>query len=59
AISGGRERDVYIELAESSRILTLKYEVNAVPVDRNENVAFEVDYFLSTVFILGQAVQGG
>ncbi|MER9403861.1 hypothetical protein NKI36_07335 [Mesorhizobium caraganae] len=59
AIGGGRERDVYIELAESSRILTLKYEVNAVPVDRNENVAFEIDYFLSTVFILDQAVQGG
>jgi anti-sigma factor ChrR (cupin superfamily) len=59
AIGGGRERDVYIELAESSRILTLKYEVNAIPVDRNDNVAFEMDYFLSNVFILDQAVQGG
>ena len=59
AIGGGRERDVYVELAESSRILTLKYEANAIPVDRNENVAFEIDYFLSTVFILDQAVQGG
>lgn len=59
AIGGGRERDVYIELAESSRILTLKYEVNTIPVDRNENIAFEIDYFLSTVFILDQAVQGG
>ncbi|MGX5843287.1 hypothetical protein ACWGTI_21425 [Mesorhizobium sp. ArgA1] len=58
AIGGGRERDVYIELAESSRILTLKYEVNAFPVDGNENVAFEIDYFLSTVFIVDQAVQG-
>ncbi|QKC81069.1 hypothetical protein [Mesorhizobium sp. NZP2077] len=58
-IGGGRERDVYIELAESSRILTLKYEVNTVPVDRDKNVAFEIDYFLSTVFILDQAVQGG
>jgi hypothetical protein len=59
AIGGGRERDVYIELAESSRVLTLKYEVNAVPVDRNDNIAFEIDYFLSTVFVLDQAVQGG
>lgn len=59
AIGGGRERDVYIELAESSRILTLKYEVNAIPVDGKDNVAFEIDYFLSTVFILDQAVQGG
>ncbi|QKD06122.1 hypothetical protein [Mesorhizobium loti] len=59
AIGGGRERDVYIELVESSRLLTIKYEVNALPVDRNENVAFEIDYFLSTIFILDQAVQGG
>lgn len=59
AIGGGRERDVYIELSESTRILTLKYEVNAVPVDRNESVAFEIDYFLSNVFILDQAVEGG
>ncbi|MCZ8544122.1 hypothetical protein OOJ09_08030 [Mesorhizobium qingshengii] len=59
AIGGGRERDVYIELAESSRILTLKYEVNAIPVDRNDNVAFEMDYFLSTVFILDRNVPGG
>ncbi|MFA6155494.1 hypothetical protein [Mesorhizobium sp.] len=55
-IGGGRERDIYIELAESSRLLTLKFEVNALPVDRNENVAFEIDYFLSTIFILDQAV---
>ncbi|RUV42381.1 MAG: hypothetical protein EOQ55_14625 [Mesorhizobium sp.] len=59
AIGGGRERDVFIELAESSRVLTLKYEVNAIPVDRKDNAAFEIDYFLSTVFILDQAVQGG
>jgi hypothetical protein len=59
AIGGGRERDVYIELAESSRVLTLKYEVNAVPVDKDGNVAFEIDYFLSTVFIVDQALQGG
>ncbi|UVK56146.1 hypothetical protein DBIPINDM_002732 [Mesorhizobium sp. AR02] len=58
-IGGGRERDIYIELAESSRNLTLKYEVNTIPVDRDKNVAFEIDYFLSTVFILDQAVQGG
>lgn len=59
AIGGGRERDVHIELAESSRSLTLKCEVNTIPVDRDGNVAFEIDYFLSTVFILDQAVQGG
>jgi hypothetical protein len=58
-IGGGRERDVHIELAESSRSLTLKYAVNTIPVDRDGNVAFEIDYFLSTVFILDQAVQGG
>ena len=57
-ISGGRERDVYIELAESSRSLTLKYEVNTIPVDGDKHVVFEIDYFLSTVFILDQAVQG-
>jgi hypothetical protein len=59
AIGGGRERDVYIELAESSRVLTLKYEVNAIPVDGKDNVEFAIDYFLSKVFILDQAVQGG
>ncbi|BCG85005.1 MULTISPECIES: hypothetical protein [unclassified Mesorhizobium] len=58
-IGGGRERDIYIELAESSRNLTLKYEVNAIPFDGNGNIAFEIDYFLSTIFILDQAVQGG
>ncbi len=59
AIGGGRERDVYIELAKSSRVLSLKYEVKAIPVDGKDNVAFEIDYFLSTVFILDQSVQGG
>ncbi|RNJ44188.1 hypothetical protein B5V01_29355 [Mesorhizobium erdmanii] len=58
-IGGGRERDIYIELADGSRILTLKYEVNTIPVDKDNNVAFEIDYFLSTIFILDQAVQGG
>jgi len=38
--------------------LTLKYEVNTIPVDGDKHVVFEIDYFLSTVFILDQAVQG-
>ncbi|AZO04102.1 MULTISPECIES: hypothetical protein [unclassified Mesorhizobium] len=59
AIGGGSERDVYIKLAESSRVLTLKYEVNAIPVGGKNSVAFEIDYFLSTIVILDQAVQGG
>ena len=58
-IGGGRERDVYIELTESSRKLTLKYAVNTIPVDRDGNIAFEIDYFLSTTFVVDQAIQGG
>ncbi|MCV3211729.1 hypothetical protein OHD62_34830 [Mesorhizobium sp. YC-39] len=58
-IGGGDERDVYIELAEGSRSLTLKYEVNAIPVDARANVAFEIDYFLATIFMVDRNVQGG
>jgi hypothetical protein len=58
-IGGGRERDIYIELAESSRILTLKYEVNTIPVDGANNIVFEIDYFLATIFMIDRKVQGG
>ena len=59
AIDGGDERDVYVELVESSRALTLKHEVNTIPVDGGKNVVFEIDYFLSSLFILDQSVQDG
>ncbi|MEI9422720.1 hypothetical protein O7A70_16260 [Mesorhizobium sp. Cs1299R1N1] len=59
AIGSSGERDINIEIAESSRILTLKYEVNTIPVDGDKNVVFEIDYFLSAIFILDRDVQGG
>ena len=58
-IGGGNERDIYIEFVEGSRRLTLKYEVSTIPVDGDKNIVFEIDYFLSSVFILDQSVQGG
>ncbi|RUW28270.1 hypothetical protein EN858_16845 [Mesorhizobium sp. M4B.F.Ca.ET.215.01.1.1] len=57
AIGGGEERDVYLELTESSRTLTLKYEVKTIPVQGDKNIVFEIDYFLSSV--IDQSVQGG
>jgi hypothetical protein len=58
-IGGGDERDIYIELAEGSRSLTLKYEVNTIPVDGAKNIVFEIDYFLATIFMVDRDVQGG
>ncbi|RUU25875.1 hypothetical protein [Mesorhizobium sp. M6A.T.Ce.TU.016.01.1.1] len=57
-IGGGDERDIYVEVAEGSRFLTLKYEVNTLPVYARANVAFEIDYFLATIFIVDRDVQG-
>lgn len=59
AIGGGDQRDIYIELSESSRLLTLKYEVKTIPVDGQANVVFEIDYFLASAFIVDRNVQGG
>lgn len=59
AIGGGNERYIYIELTEGFRRLTLKYEVSTIPIDGDKNIVFEIDYFLSSVFILDESVQGG
>jgi len=58
-IKGGDERDVYVELTGGSRSLTLKYEVSSIPVDGEKNIVFEIDYFLSAVFLLDRNVPGG
>ncbi|MFK0689140.1 hypothetical protein ACFX5Q_13180 [Mesorhizobium sp. IMUNJ 23033] len=58
-VGGGDERDIYVELAEGSRYLTLKYEVSTIPVDGNAKIVFEIDYFLTAVSIVDRDVQGG
>ena len=58
-IGGGNERDIYIELSEGSRYLTLKYAINTIPVDGDAKIVFEIDYFLAAVFLVDRDVQGG
>ncbi len=58
-IGGGDERDIYIELSEGSRYLTLKYEINTIPVEGDAKIVFEIDYFLAAAFLVDRDVQGG
>ena len=50
SIGGGDERDIYIEFHNSGRQLTFKYAIDSVPVAGERASAFEIDYFLSSIW---------
>ncbi|NKN36984.1 hypothetical protein HFC70_11520 [Agrobacterium sp. a22-2] len=54
SLSGGDERDIYVEFQNPERSLTFRYEINSVPVASERASAFEIDYFLSSIWVRDQ-----